>query len=111
MVKDSNQLKVLGSRHSFSDIADSNYNHISLKKLNSIIAIDKESKTVDIQAGMNYGELSPILHQSGYALHNLASLPHISIAGACATATHGAGISNRNLPSAVTSIEFVDSTG
>ena len=111
MVKDSNRLKVLGSRHSFSDIADSNYNHISLNKLNSIIAIDKESKTVDIQAGMNYGELSPILHQSGYALHNLASLPHISIAGACATATHGSGISNRNLPSAVSSIEFVDSTG
>jgi xylitol oxidase len=60
---------------------------------------------------MKYGELAPYLHQNGYALHNLASLPHISIAGACATATHGSGVKNGNLATQVAAIEFVDATG
>ena len=111
LVSKYDRLKVLGSRHSFSTIADSRYNHISLNKLNRIIEINEESKTVDIQAGVNYGELSPILHARGYALHNLASLPHISVSGACATGTHGSGINNGNLPTAVSGIEFINSDG
>ena len=111
LVSKYDRLKVLGSRHSFSTIADSRYNHISLNKLNRIIEINEESKTVDIQAGVNYGELSPILHARGYALHNLASLPHISVSGACSTGTHGSGINNGNLPTAVSGIEFINSDG
>jgi FAD/FMN-containing dehydrogenase len=45
------------------------------------------------------------------ALHNLASLPHISVAGAVATATHGSGDANRNLATAVAALELVTSSG
>jgi xylitol oxidase len=60
---------------------------------------------------MKYGELAPFLHEKGYALHNLASLPHITIAGAVATATHGSGVRNGNLSTQVSAIEFVNADG
>src|SRR5690606_20404246 len=58
-----------------------------------------------------YGDIAPYLHENGYALPNLASLPHITVIGACATATHGSGIKNSNLSSSVSAIEFVDASG
>ncbi len=111
IVKKCNKLKALGSQHSFNKIADSNENLVSLKDLNKLVALDKSSNTVTVEAGMKYGELAPYLHQNGYALPNLASLPHISVAGACATATHGSGVKNGNLSTAVSAIEFVNAAG
>ena len=60
---------------------------------------------------MNYGQLCPLLDEKGYALHNLASLPHISVAGAAATATHGSGVANGNLATAVKALEMVTAEG
>ena len=60
---------------------------------------------------MSYGQLSPWLEQQGFALHNLASLPHISVAGACATGTHGSGVKNGNLSTAVSAMEIVKANG
>lgn len=111
VVKKCSKLKALGSRHSFSKIADSNDNQVSLKEMNKVVSIDKVSKTVTVEGGMKYGELAPYLHENGYALPNLASLPHIGIAGACATATHGSGVKNGNLSTAVSAIEFVNASG
>jgi xylitol oxidase len=111
IVKKCNNLKALGSQHSFNKIADSNQNLVSLNHLNKLVTLDKSSNTVTVEAGMKYGELAPYLHQNGYALPNLASLPHISVAGACATATHGSGIKNGNLSTAVSAIEFVNAAG
>jgi xylitol oxidase len=73
--------------------------------------LDKGSNTVTVEAGMKYGELAPYLHENGYALHNLASLPHITIAGAIATATHGSGVKNGNLSTGISAIEFVNAAG
>ena len=111
VVKKCNKLTALGSRHSFNTIADNTENQLSLQELNKVVSLDKIANTVTVEAGMRYGDLAPYLHQNGYALHNLASLPHITIAGSCATATHGSGISNGNLATAVAAIEFVDAAG
>ncbi|HEX4852317.1 MAG TPA: FAD-binding protein, partial [Puia sp.] len=111
IVKRCDKLKALGSQHAFNRIADSKYNLISMKEMNHLIAIDKSSATVTVEAGMKYGELAPILQQNGFALANLASLPHITVAGACLTATHGSGVKNGNLSTAVSAIEFVDAAG
>ncbi len=111
VIKKCDKLKALGSRHSFNTIADSNANQLSLDKLNKMVSLNEVDNTVTVEAGMKYGELAPYLHQHGYALHNLASLPHISIAGAIATATHGSGVSNGNLSTAVSAIEFVNAKG
>lgn len=111
IVKKLGKLRTLGSRHSFNTIADSVDNLVSLEKMKKIIALDKNTNTVTVEGGIRYGELAPYLHENGYALHNLASLPHISIAGAVATATHGSGILQGNLSSAVSGIEFVNANG
>ncbi|HSB93610.1 MAG TPA: D-arabinono-1,4-lactone oxidase [Flavitalea sp.] len=102
---------VLGTRHCFNTIADSKFNLISSNKLNKVLAIDESKKLVHVQGGIKYGELSPILHLQGYAIHNLASLPHISVAGSISTATHGSGVTNGNLASAVRAIEFIAADG
>jgi len=110
-VKKQSKLKVLGSRHCFNNIADSAHNLLSLKSMDGIVALNAEERTVTVDAGMTYGQLCPLLHNKGFALHNLASLPHISIAGACTTATHGSGEKNGNLSTAVSALEIVTATG
>jgi alditol oxidase len=105
------KLRVLGSRHSFNSVADSNEDLISLAQLNRVVAIDRERSTVTVEGGITYGQLCQQLHDEGYALHNLASLPHISIAGACATATHGSGDRNGNLATVVTGMELMTADG
>ena len=79
--------------------------------MNKVIALNVTARTVTVEGGIKYGELAPYLHQKGFALRNLASLPHISVAGACATATHGSGVQNGNLSSAVSAIELVTAEG
>src|SRR6184192_4329402 len=104
-------LKVLGSRHCFNKIADSTNGFLSLKRMDKVVALDPEARTVTIEAGMTYGQLCPYLDSKGFALHNLASLPHISVAGACSTGTHGSGDKNGNLATAVSELEFIAASG
>jgi xylitol oxidase len=110
-VKQKQKLKVLGTRHCFNNIADSRDNFLSLKPMDQVVALDLSVPTVTVNAGITYGQLSPYLHGKGFALHNLASLPHISVAGACTTATHGSGEKNGNLATAVTELELVNAAG
>lgn len=110
-VRKQSNLKVLGSRHCFNNIADSTHHFLSLKPMDAVVALDAKARTVTVGAGMSYGQLSPYLHQKGFALHNLASLPHISIAGAISTATHGSGSENGNLSTAVSALEIVTAAG
>jgi len=111
LVKQFDKVKALGTRHCFNTIADSKDQFISLTEMNPDIVINEEQSTVTINSGIKYGQLSPFLHEKGYSLHNLASLPHISVAGACATATHGSGEKTGNLSTAVAAMEFVNGDG
>jgi xylitol oxidase len=104
------RIRVLGSRHSFNDIADS-AELVSLEGLRADTVVDRERMTVSVGAGVRYGELAEALNAEGVALHNLASLPHISVAGAVATATHGSGDGNGNLATAVAGLQLVTSDG
>ncbi|MDO3627720.1 FAD-binding protein [Mucilaginibacter sp. BT774] len=111
LVKKLPKLRALGTRHCFNTIADSKDDLISTRDLNRVISLDAKNHTVTVEGGIKYGELAPYLHQHGYALHNLASLPHISVAGSITTATHGSGIKNGNLSSVVTGLEIVIADG
>jgi xylitol oxidase len=105
------RLHVLGSRHSFTGIVDSAA-LISLEAMTGqAVTVAPDRRTVTVDAGLRYGELATALQRHGLALHNLASLPHISIAGAVATATHGSGVGNGNLATAVAALELVTSGG
>jgi xylitol oxidase len=110
-VKKQAQLKVLGTRHCFNNIADTKDTFLSLKPLDEIVSLDPQARSVTVDAGITYGQLSPLLHRKGFALDNLASLPHISVAGACSTATHGSGEKNGNLATAVSALELVTADG
>lgn len=111
IVVNNRKLKVLGSRHSFNRIADSDAALVSLDALPQIIDIDPARASVTLSAGLRYGDLALALHAAGVALHNMASLPHISVAGAVATATHGSGDHNGNLATAVRAIEIMKADG
>ncbi len=111
VVKQHSKLKALGTRHCFNTIADSKDDLLSTKVLNKVVSLDAKAHTVTVEAGIKYGELAPYLEQHGFALHNLASLPHISVGGSITTATHGSGIKNGNLASAVTGLEVVIADG
>ena len=110
-VKRQAHVKVLGTRHCFNNIADSTHSLLSLKSMDKVVELDASSSTVIVDAGITYGQLAPYLHAKGFALHNLASLPHISVAGACSTATHGSGEKNGNLATAVAALELVNAAG
>ena len=103
-------VRVLGSRHSFNGIADSS-ELITLEAMPLDTVVDHAANTVSFNAALKYGELVETLSAEGVALHNLASLPHISVAGAVATATHGSGDTNGNLATAVAGLELVTSGG
>lgn len=111
LVAASSRIRALGSRHSFSHLADTADDLVELSGLPQVIDIDPAGPTVTVAAGVRYGELAARLHAAGYALPNLASLPHISVAGACATATHGSGVGNGNLATAVRTLDVVTGTG
>ena len=103
-------VRVLGSRHSFNDIADS-LELVTLEAMPMDVVVDHAADTVSFNAALKYGELVQKVNEEGVALHNLASLPHISVAGAVATATHGSGETNGNLATAVVGLELVTSGG
>ena len=111
IVAGSARVRALGSGHSFNPIADTVGDQISLAHMPPLLHIDAERSTVTVGGGVRYGELAPPLNRAGYALHNLGSLPHICIAGATATGTHGSGVTNGNLATAVRAVDLVTATG
>lgn len=113
IVRRSPRVRMLGSRHSFNDLADTDGVLISLAALAAAetptVAADR--RTVRVSAGARYGDLVPFLEREGLALANLASLPHISVAGAVQTGTHGSGDRVGALATQVAGIEIVSGTG
>src|SRR5215831_1760053 len=93
--------RAIGQGHSFSDIADTNGVLISTRHLNTV---EMSADVVRVGAGAAYGDLVRRIGANGRTLANLASLPHVSVAGAVATATHGSGMLNPSLASAVRSL-------
>jgi xylitol oxidase len=109
VVAQTERLRPLGTRHSFSRVADTQGALISTEHLDRIVEIG--CRTVTVEAGIRYGELGSVLAQHGLALPNYASLPHISVGGAIATATHGSGARNRSLAASVAALELVCAEG
>ncbi len=111
LVASSRRVHALGSRHSFNAVADTPGTQVSLAHLDPTVTVDATARTATVSAWATYGDVAPTIHDHGLALVTLASLPHISVAGACATATHGSGVANQNLSAAVSAMTFVDGRG
>jgi xylitol oxidase len=111
MVRSHSKIRARGSAHSFNEIANTDYYAINLSKMPQLVEVNRDQRSVKVSAGLTYGELAPVLDKEGWALHNLASLPHISIAGSIATGTHGSGVKNQNLANQVISLSVVTADG
>src|SRR5262245_56294712 len=109
LVAGSERIHPLGTAHSFSRFADTTGDLVSVANLPRTVELG--DGTVRVAAAVRYGDLARTLHAAGYAVPNLASLPHISVAGACATATHGSGVGNGNLATSVSEVELVTADG
>jgi xylitol oxidase len=105
------RIRVLGTGHSFNDLADSPGVQVSLAGLPPEVSVDSAARVARVAAGLSYAEVAPRLDTHGFALANLASLPHISVAGATATATHGSGAANQNLAAAVAGLTLITADG
>ncbi|GAB2517757.1 FAD-binding protein [Paramicrobacterium agarici] len=105
------RVRAVGSRHSFNTIADTTGLLLATSGLAAAPVIDERAATVTVGAGIRYGDLGAALQQRGWALANLASLPHISVAGAIATGTHGSGDRVPSLAAAVAGLELVTANG
>src|SRR5262249_23376585 len=99
MVAQAELLRPLGTRHSFSSVADTSGVLLSTEHLKQIVEVG--TRTVVVEAGISYGDLGSVLDRHGLAVPNYASLPHISVGGAIATATHGSGVRNQSLGASV----------
>lgn len=104
-------VRAVGTGHSFNTIADTTGDLVSVAGLPPVVEPDAQAGTVSVSAGMRFGDLARVLDRAGLALHNLGSLPHISVAGACATGTHGSGVANGSLATAVRALELVTADG
>jgi alditol oxidase len=111
VVAQAEAVRVLGTGHSFNRIADTPGDLVLLHGLPGSVEIDAAAGTVSVAAGMRLAEISEQLHKAGFALANLPSLPHISLAGASATGTHGSGDANQNLAAFVRAVRLVDASG
>ncbi|WP_155053657.1 FAD-binding protein [Streptomyces blattellae] len=113
LVADSARVRVLGSGHSFNEIAEPGAEGalLSLAGLPAEIDVDTSARTVRVGGGVRYAELARVVHGRGLALPNMASLPHISVAGSVATGTHGSGVANGSLAAPVREVELVTADG
>ncbi len=111
LVARAHRIRAIGARHSFNGVADSPGELVDLRDIDPGFLIDPERRTVTVGAATNYGVLAAHLQRMGWALHNMASLPHVSVAGAIATGTHGSGDRLGNLATAVEALEIVCATG
>ncbi|GMA31226.1 FAD-binding protein [Litorihabitans aurantiacus] len=104
-------VRTLGSRHSFTDLVDSPGVLVALDGLGEEPVLDADARTVTVPGSLTYGTLGPWLHERGFALAAMASLPHISVAGAVSTATHGSGDGATTLAGAVVALEIMGVDG
>jgi xylitol oxidase len=110
-VLEGGRVRAVGTRHSFNDLADTAGTLISVSGIDPDPVLNPGARTVTIGAGATYGALASWLEERGWALGNLASLPHITIGGAIATGTHGSGVANQVLSAAVAGLQYVDAAG
>ncbi|MCU1473343.1 FAD-binding protein [Amnibacterium sp.] len=111
VVAEADRVRPLGSKHSFNGIADTTGTLVDMTALPVEVTIDEAAGTATVSGGTRYGVIAAALDAAGFALHNMGSLPHISVAGAVATGTHGSGVGLGNLSSAIRGLELVTADG
>ena len=82
-------IRVVGRGHSFTPVCDTDGLLLSLAKMNKVLALDDTAGTVTVEGGITYTLLNRYLSKTQWALRNLATLPHFTVAGSISMGTHG----------------------
>jgi alditol oxidase len=107
----SNRVRPAGTLHSFSDVVAGEGVLVSAAGLPIEPEILADGSTVRVGAASRFGDIALFLEANGLALQNMGSLPHISLAGASATGTHGSGDGNPILSTSLRAFSFVNYEG
>ncbi|WP_329253204.1 FAD-binding protein [Streptomyces sp. NBC_01478] len=111
LVAGSDRIRAVGSGHSFSAVADTRGDLVRLDGLPPAVELDPAASAVTVSAGLRYADVIAPLERAGHALANLASLPHISVAGSVATGTHGSGDTLGCLAASVRALQLIGPEG
>jgi xylitol oxidase len=111
LVRGGGRLHAIGTRHSFTDVADTEGTFVSVAGLPRVLEVDSAAGTVALDAGVRYGDAYAALDAAGLAFRNLPSLAHVSVGGACATGTHGSGDARQTLSASVVALDLVCAGG
>ena len=108
------QVRVVGSGHSFTDLAVTDGTLISLSEHRRLLRVERvgEGEThVTVEAGMPLWRLNRALATLRLALPNLGDIDRQTLAGAISTGTHGTGAVLGALPTFVAGFDLVTADG
>ena len=111
--RDGRRVKVVGSGHSFTDIAVTPADGVQvvLDRHAGMVSVDRSSGRVTVQAGMTIAALNRALASVELALPNLGDIAYQTISGAVSTATHGTGLRLGGLATQVVALSLVTADG
>src|SRR5918997_6045984 len=101
------RVRVVGSGHSYNDIAVAPETQVSLRQLNRVLHVDTAATRLTVQGGTTLREIRGELARHGWAFANMGDIDHQSIAGALATGTHGTGLHMPAFSSQVVALELM----
>jgi len=105
------QVRAVGSGHSFSDIACTDGVLVDLSRMQRLLEADRPSGVVTVEAGIKLHALGAALAEHGLALENQGDIDRQALAGALATATHGTGARFPNLAAPVIGMRLISAAG
>jgi L-gulono-1,4-lactone dehydrogenase len=105
------RVRVAGSGHSFTDIALTDGLLLRLEGLNRVLAADRASGRVKVEAGIVLSELNRRLDELGLAFENLGDIDRQTLAGSISTGTHGTGERFQSISAQIEAIEIVRADG
>ena len=97
VVAGSSRVRALGTRHSFNAVADTTGDLVGVAEAAAGSRSTPSAGRRRSRAGSGSGRSHRSCTGGAGRWRNLGSLPHISVAGAVATGTHGSGAGNRVL--------------
>jgi FAD-linked oxidoreductase len=104
-------VRVAGSGHSFTGAVLTDGALLSLDRMGALLDADPGTGLVRVEAGITLHALNQALAEHGLAMPNLGDIDEQSIAGAISTATHGTGVTLRNLSAQVRALRLVTASG
>jgi FAD/FMN-containing dehydrogenase len=110
-VADGLGIRVAASGHSFTPVCVTSGLLIELAAFCGVVSIDRSAARLVARAGTTVADLGDPLWNAGLALRNEGDIDSQQIAGAIATATHGAGLAQPSFSATLKRARLVTATG